>query len=303
MTGPSVTLRDVEKKYPDSDLIYSDFNLTVKPGEVMSVFGAVGCGKTTLLKLIAGLEEPSGNEGSVKVGGCEPARTRIGFVFQAVSESLFPWRTAAENVAFALEVGPNIGTWDQLRPGIPFATKLLSRLLPIGIQERLSACPCWKDKETTVRAKGVLKSVGFDMDYANRYPLGLSGGQAQLVALARAIAPEPGLLLLDEPFNNLDYGARLALEKHLWKWWTAKQGTVVFVTHDPDTAIALGTRLIVLSAEHPTHVVKDLELDLPLERDFGKITVSERFVALKKELLQHVSPGLAAVQPTTDLAS
>ncbi|HOT94192.1 MAG TPA: ABC transporter ATP-binding protein [Methanoregulaceae archaeon] len=182
--------------------------LEVEEGEFICILGPSGCGKTTLLRIIAGLDTPS--EGAVLVDG-EPVRgptPRLGMIFQ--DYSLYPWRRVVDNIAFGLELA-----------GVGKATR-------------------------TERAREYLELVGLD-EFADAYPYELSGGMRQRVAVARALATEPAVVLMDEPFGALDAQTRNAMQRELLEIWEKTMKTVLFVTHSVDEAVFLADRIVVLT--------------------------------------------------------
>ncbi|WP_030462793.1 ABC transporter ATP-binding protein [Kitasatospora sp. NRRL B-11411] len=200
----------------------SDVSLTIGEGEFTVLVGPSGCGKTTLLRVVAGFEPAAG--GRALVHGAPPRPGHgTGLVFQ--QPRLFPWRTVGGNLAFALA-----------RHGLPRA-------------------------ERAARTAELLDLVGLS-GYAGRRTWELSGGQQQRIAIARALAGRPRLLLLDEPFAALDALTRERLQEEL-RTLTARTGTaVLFVTHSVDEAVLLGSRVLVMAAD-PGRVVADLPVDLP----------------------------------------
>ncbi len=185
-----------------------DVSLEIGSGEFVTVLGPSGCGKTTLLRLVSGLESPS--SGKITVAG-EPVRgpaPNRGTVFQAYH--LFPWLTVEENVAFGL-----------VEQGVPDATR----------RERTSE---------------MLDLVGLS-EFADAYPKELSGGMKQRVGLARALAVDPDVLLMDEPFGSVDMQTRRRLQRELLDIWSSTEKTVLFVTHDIEEAVVLSDRIVVLS--------------------------------------------------------
>jgi sulfate transport system ATP-binding protein len=192
-----------------------DVTLEIAPGELLALLGPSGSGKTTLLRIIAGLEAP--DAGRVKLGDQDVTAMRAedrrtGFVFQAYG--LFPHMTVAKNIAFGLETQPPA--------------------------ERPSAATI------TARVDALLKLVSLE-GLGGRYPAQLSGGQKQRVALARALAPQPRVLLLDEPFGALDAVVRRGLRRELRRIHEATGVTTVFVTHDQDEALEIADRVAVLN--------------------------------------------------------
>ena len=206
----------------------SNIDLDVKRGDFVSFIGPSGCGKTTLLRVIADLEQPTG--GSITVNGVSPEEARLarayGYVFQAAA--LYPWRTIARNVALPLEI-----------MGLPKAER-----------ERRIA-----DNLALVNLSG----------FEKKYPWQLSGGMQQRASIARALAVEPELLLMDEPFGALDEIVRDHLNEQLLKLWAKTQKTVVFVTHSIPEAVFLSTKIVVMSPR-PGRVTDIIDCGFPRDR-------------------------------------
>lgn len=203
-------------------VVLDDFNLDVRAGEFLTIVGPSGSGKTTLLDLLAGLTRPA--SGQVLVDGKEvtgPGQDRA-VVFQQYA--LFPWRTAATNVSIGLE-----GT---------------------GLNRRQRAA----------KANEYLELVGLT-GFAERYPHELSGGMKQRVAIARSLAYEPDILLMDEPFAALDAQTREQLQDELLRIWRETGKTIIFITHGIDEAVYLGQRVAVLSAR-PGRLKAVVDIDL-----------------------------------------
>jgi NitT/TauT family transport system ATP-binding protein len=222
-----ITIRNVSRSYESTHAL-ADVSFSVAEGEFCCVVGPSGCGKTTLLRALAGLDDPDG--GSILVGGdpvTGPGLDR-GMVFQEYA--LFPWRTVRGNVRFGLD-----------RP----------------------ACDC-PDCEGRVRA--LIDLVGLD-GFEDAYPKELSGGMKQRVGIARALAPDPEILLMDEPFGSVDARTRDGLHAELLDIWTRTERTVVFVTHDIDEAVTLADRVVVMDADPGTvQSTFPIELERPRER-------------------------------------
>lgn len=209
MTG-SLELKNVFKNFPHSSgtevHALKDISLSVAPGELVCLLGPTGCGKTTLLRLVAGLENP--DRGSVLLDGVIPSVTgKVGFVFQ--QGTLFPWMTVKANIEFGLRAQ---GTQKHTR------RKRIDELLELV--------------ELT--------------DFSDSYPYQLSGGMQQRVALVRSLATDPEILLLDEPFSALDTHTRHNLEDVALDLWKATGTTVLFVTHHIEEAIYLAQKLVIL---------------------------------------------------------
>jgi NitT/TauT family transport system ATP-binding protein len=218
-------------------------SLEVADEEFVCLVGASGCGKSTLLNIVAGLELPT--SGTVEIDDepvVGPGPDR-GMVFQ--SYSLYPWRTVAENVAFGLE------------------------------------CLHLRKASRRERVNELLGIVGLTK-FADHTPDQLSGGMRQRVAIARALAPEPDILLLDEPFGALDAQTRRAMQDFLTTVWRRTQSTVLFVTHDIPEAICLGTRVVVL-ASHPGRVIADIDVPFGAGLD-SSITRDPRYLDLRDEI-------------------
>jgi len=202
-------------------------------GELVSIIGPSGCGKTTLLKIIGGLLHPS--SGEVLIGQKEPShflrQRKIGFIFQ--NPTLLKWRTARENVNLPIEI----------------------------IQEH----EAYKDTNPSTSSEEMLNLVGLKGFY-DSFPGELSGGMQQRVALARTLAFNPEILLMDEPFGALDGLTRQNMQTELLKLWRKTQKTIIFVTHDISEAIFLADRVVVLS-ERPAKVVADIPIQTPRPRE------------------------------------
>ena len=220
-------------------------DVRVADHEFVAIVGPTGCGKSTLLNAAAGLLQPSA--GTVSIFG-EPLRglnRRAGYLFQ--QEALMPWKSALDNVAVALE--------------------------PMGV-------PAGEARE---RARTWLGRVGLT-SFADRYPHMLSGGQRKRVALAQTLIRDPKILLMDEPFGPLDAMTRLIMGNLLLGLWAGDRKAVMFITHDLDEAIALGDRVIVMSAGPRARIVGDFPVDLPRPRDIAEIRAEPRFHALHREI-------------------
>src|SRR5712692_4335168 len=246
----AIELRNVTKRFPtptgQAYTAIRDINLAVAHGEFLAVVGPTGCGKSTTLGLISGLERPS--EGSVQVMG-QPVQgidPRIGYVFQ--SDAVFPWKNVLSNVA----TGP-------LFRGQPKA-------------EALALAHEWI---------GRVGLTGFE----RHYPHQLSGGMRKRVALAQTFINQPQILLMDEPFSALDVQTRTLMEDELLTLWSSLGASVVFVTHDLEEAIALADRVCVLTAG-PGTVKGIYSIDLPRPRKVEEIRFEPRFVQLYQEIWQ-----------------
>ncbi|MDG4828064.1 ATP-binding cassette domain-containing protein [Solwaraspora sp. WMMD1047] len=214
-SAASITLDGIRKRFPDGTVAVSGLSLEVKAGELMVLIGPSGCGKSTVLRMINRLIEPTGGRillGDEDVTEADPVRLRrrIGYVIQNVG--LFPHQT----------VRANVGT--------------VPRLLG------------WSRARIAERADELLEVVGLDpARFGGRYPSELSGGQRQRVGVARALAADPVLLLMDEPFSAVDPIVRARLQEEFLRLQAEVRKTIVLVTHDLDEAVRLGDRIAVLS--------------------------------------------------------
>lgn len=253
----SVSINDITHIYQQPGqrptVALQSVRLDIKSGEFVSLFGPSGCGKTTLLYIVAGFIRPS--EGTIKVGSnivSGPGRDRA-MVFQ--NYALFPWYTVLRNVS----LGPEMG-------GVP-------------------------PRERRERALHYLNMVGLT-HVADRYPYELSGGMQQRVALCRAFANDPQVLLMDEPFGALDAQTRSRLQRELREMIERERRTVIFVTHAADEAIILSDRICVLSA-HPGRIKELIDVPrrtLPL-RDSGKSSQFQELAAHLHDLLEQRMPA------------
>ena len=207
--------------------VLENINLAVKPGEFVSIVGASGCGKSSLLRLIVGLEAEY--SGDILLDGERIVSTSLerGIVFQ--DHRLFPWLNVEQNVAVALKNSP------------------------------LSA----KEKRDTVREH--IELVGLQ-DFTDAYPHQISGGMAQRVAIARGLVNRPSVLLLDEPLGALDALTRARLQGELQNIWAKEKITMILVTHDVDEAVFLGDRVVVMQP-NPGRIRRILDIDLPRPRN------------------------------------
>jgi NitT/TauT family transport system ATP-binding protein len=242
-----LSIAHVGKTYANTVRALDGISLTVVPGEIVAVVGGSGCGKSTLLRLVAGLDTPSA--GQVLLDGkpvTRPGPDR-GMVFQ--SYTLFPWLTVADNIAFGLR-----------EKSVPAA-------------ERAHVVESW------------LTRVGLK-SFAHHYPKQLSGGMQQRTAIARALANDPAILLLDEPFGALDNQTRALMQELLLGIWERERKTVLFVTHDIEEAIFLATRVLVMTAR-PGRIKADVPIALPYPRHYT-VKTSPEFSALKARLTEEI---------------
>jgi ABC-type nitrate/sulfonate/bicarbonate transport system ATPase subunit len=245
--APQPLLEAVDVGYtyagPTPTQALEDLGLEVRDGEFLAILGPVGCGKTTLLRIFAGFLRPT--KGLVRCGGSNidgPGWQR-GYVLQ--EEAIFPWMTVRENVEFGL-LAKGLG---------PSARRAVSDEL-IG-QIGLSA-------------------------FEAAYPKELSAGMSKMVEVARVLATDPSILLLDEPFGSLDAQTRARMQDALARLWEQRRKTVLFVTHDAEEALYLADRIVVLS-KRPGHVKSHFAVDIPRPRSF-ETRFSSGFLALKRQV-------------------
>jgi len=229
-----VVIENVEKKFVDSKknetLALEDINFTINEQEFVVLVGPSGCGKSTLLNIVGGLLSPT--KGQVYFEGSnDDKEPTLGIVFQDIA--LFPWRNVLENVTFGLE-----------ERGVP-------------------------KKERAKKGQHYIDMVGLT-GFENAFPKQLSGGMKQRAGIARALAVEPDLLLMDEPFSALDAQTRTILQEELLTIWNRTKLSTLYVTHNIQEAVYLADRVIVLS-RHPGHIKKIIQIDLPkIGRDQDK---------------------------------
>lgn len=214
------------EKYGRKELVLSEINLTVKEGEFVSLLGPSGCGKSTLLSILAGLNQP--NEGNVYLDNQKIIKPGKdrGMVFQEAA--LFPWLTVEENILFPLK----------------------------------KEMPKTQAREV---AHKYLKLVQLSQ-YVNHHPHELSGGMQQRVSIARALAMNPRVLLMDEPFGALDEQTRMRLQQELETIWLKEKKTIIFVTHSIQEAVKLSDRIIVMGT-HPGRVLQNFAINLERPRE------------------------------------
>jgi ABC-type nitrate/sulfonate/bicarbonate transport system ATPase subunit len=239
-------VRGVERRF-DKTLALQATDLDVAENDFITILGPSGCGKSTLLRIVAGLDRQTAGEVMLDGRRIDGPGADRGMVFQ--SYTLFPWLTVRENVCFGL-----------VERGMPRAQQL----------------------ET---ADAFLKKVGLT-GFENHYPKQLSGGMQQRVAIARALANGPRMLLMDEPFGALDHQTRELMQELLLGIWEQEKKTVLFVTHDIDEAVFMGSRVVVMSAR-PGRIKLDRRVELPHPRHYS-VKTTPAFTELKADLTEQV---------------
>jgi NitT/TauT family transport system ATP-binding protein len=241
-----ISIEGVSKTYElkdkSSSTALEKVNLSIEEGKFICLLGPSGCGKTTLLNMIAGFDRPS--TGAIKINGnnvIQPSIDRIA-IFQ--NFGLLPWRTVIKNVELGLESK--------------------------GFNEN-------KRREI---AEEYLKLVGL-LDYKKHHPNQLSGGMQQRIAIARALAVDPEVLLMDEPFGSLDAMTRMSMQNEIERIWQEKKKTIIFVTHDIEEAVFLADKIVVMTAS-PGKVKKIIDVPLARQRD----RTSCDFLAIRDEVFR-----------------
>jgi len=247
----NLLLRDLSKTYFDPYAgahvtAVHDVSLTVRQGEFVSIVGPSGCGKTTLLNMIAGFIPVSGGEILLDGRAVKGPGPERGVVFQ--SFALFPWKTVQENVAF----GPRM--------------------------RGLAKTECDRIAREYLALAGLAEA-------ADRYPNELSGGMQQRVGVVRALANNPDVLLMDEPFASVDAQTRMTLQEELTRIWQERRPTIIFITHDVGEAVFLADRVVVLSKGR---VLKELGVALPRPRAWDLLIEDAAYKALCAQVLQLV---------------
>jgi NitT/TauT family transport system ATP-binding protein len=229
------------KKEGRTIIALRDFELEVRDGEFVCLLGPSGCGKTTVLRIVAGLDVASSGRVSLHGRPIRGSGPDRGMVFQEFA--LFPWRTVRKNIEFGLEI---------------------------------KAVPEAKKAEVSSKLIELVGLKGFE----DAHPSELSGGMKQRVGIARALANDPAVLLMDEPFGALDAQTRNLMQKELLRIWSATKKTILFVTHSVDEAVFLADRIVVMTAR-PGKVREIIPVDLPRPRD----RTSREFIAVRGKVL------------------
>ncbi|MGY9045690.1 MAG: ABC transporter ATP-binding protein [Rhodobacterales bacterium] len=253
MSKPFLSVENLTQIYPDGqggDLtVFEDATFGVEKGEFVVILGHSGCGKSTIMNILAGLAEPS--SGVVKMDGFEVSGPSLdrGVVFQ--NYSLLPWLSTLKNVTF-------------------------------GVAARH---PEWSRQQVIDHSKNYLAMVGLEGDVIHRKPSQLSGGMRQRVSIARAFANHPKLLLLDEPFGALDALTRGTIQDELLKIWGGTEQTVFMITHDIDEAILLADRILMMSNGPFARVAESVEITIPRPRNRTDIVEHANYYAIRNHLV------------------
>ena len=231
---PVITIRGLSKSFNDT-VIYDKFDLDLPQGEFISIFGPNGCGKSTLINMIAGLIPV--DEGEILFDGKRLNEIKFGYVFQNYREALFPWLRAIENIEYPLKVMQ-----------VPKA-------------------------ERRARSEKLIEHLGVKIDL-KRYPYEMSGGQQQLISIMRALVVEPEILFLDEPFSALDYEMTLFMREQLQRLFIETRTTTVLVSHDLEEAVYLADHVLLLS-RHPALVADYVPYDASRPRTDATLSDDE----------------------------
>ena len=250
-----IQIKELGKSYGESaahdenTLVLNDITLDVKDGGFLTFFGPNGCGKTTFLKVIAGIVPFE--SGTVEIDSKPPTAARTGFIFQQFSESLMPWLTARQNILF-----------------------------PFNFRRRRN-----ERAEANKRLENLLGDLGLQLPM-DRYPYEMSGGQQQLVAILRTLLYRPDVILMDEPFSALDFQTRLYIQDILLEMWQHEGSTILFVSHDIEEAIYLADRVVLFSSL-PAQIIaiKDVSLQRPRKQTMKEWAA---FIELKHACLRTV---------------
>lgn len=247
MSNIDISVKNVHKVFQSDSgdvIALKDINLEIKDGEFICLLGPSGCGKSTLLNAIAGFSLPSSGEITVNNKVVSEPGPDRGMVFQEYA--LFPWMSVADNITFGLRIKKED------------PKKIKAKLDELLVMLKLT-------------------------EFKDRYPKDLSGGMRQRVAIARVLALDSPIMLMDEPFGALDALTRRSLQDELLKVWFEYKKTIIFVTHSIEEAIYLADRIVVMSYR-PGTVKKDIKVEMPRLRN----PTSPEFNALKKELSELV---------------
>lgn len=253
MSNSFVSVERLTKKYPSGDkadqlVVFEGINFTIEQGEFVCIIGHSGCGKSTIMNVLAGLDSPTA--GVIIMDGKEIAGPSLdrGVVFQ--NYSLLPWLTTRQNVAF-------------------------------GVKARW---PQWSKQKVNGHSEKFLDMVGLSHSL-DRKPSQLSGGMRQRVSIARAFATSPKLLLLDEPFGALDALTRGIIQDELIKIWSETHQTVFMITHDVDEAILLADRILLMTNGPQARVAESVTINLPRPRDRATVIEDERYYKIRNHLV------------------
>ena len=268
MTAPFLSIEQLTQRFPDGDggelTVFENASFAVEEGEFVVIIGHSGCGKSTIMNILAGLAEPS--SGGVIMDGSEVAGPSLdrGVVFQ--NYSLLPWLTTLKNVTFAVA----------------------------------ARYPDWSKEQVLEHSKKHLEMVGLTRDVLNRKPSQLSGGMRQRVSIARVFSIAPKLLLLDEPFGALDALTRGTIQDELIKVWAGTGQTVFMITHDIDEAILLADRILLMTNGPYARVAESVDITIPRPRTRTDIVDHPNYYAIRNHLVHFLGERSKALAGRTD---
>jgi NitT/TauT family transport system ATP-binding protein len=246
----ALSLEGVSFAWPGGQQVFRDLSLQVRAGEFVAILGPSGCGKSTLLNLLSGFQRP--DQGTIRINGraVMPEMPELGYVFQ--SPNLFPWLSVLDNVRFGLRMEKRLAPAEQIE-----------------------------------RAQSYLALVGL-ADAGAKLPHQLSGGMQQRVALARTLALEPGVLLMDEPFAALDAINRNTMNEETLRLWSELGQTTIFITHDIDEAVFLADRVVVMGLA-PEGMRAVFDIDLPRPRSLAVTRRLPQFLDYRNALMDQIT--------------
>ncbi|NNU81752.1 ABC transporter ATP-binding protein [Halovulum dunhuangense] len=254
MSKPFLSVENLTQRFPDSSggttTVFEEASFGIEKGEFVCILGHSGCGKSTIMNILAGLAEPT--SGAVVMDGREVSGPSLdrGVVFQ--NYSLLPWLSALKNVSFAVAARHKD----------------------------------WTKAQVQDHSLKYLAMVGLDGEVVHRKPSQLSGGMRQRVSIARAFANQPKLLLLDEPFGALDALTRGTIQDELLKIWAGTEQTVFMITHDIDEAILLADRILLMTNGPFARVAESVEITIPRPRSRTEIVEHPNYYAIRNHLVQ-----------------
>lgn len=248
-----IVIQNLSKSFPISDSngdslkVIDDVSLVVEPGEFITFFGPNGCGKSTLVNILAGITDF--DSGEISIDSKTPKEARTGMVFQNFSDSLMPWLNCEQNILFAYSIKKRRKEYAVAKE------KLFDLLEQLEIQLPL-----------------------------DNYPYQISGGQRNLIAILRTLIYKPDVILFDEPFSALDYENRIRLQNSLLKLWMKEKTTILFISHDIEEAIYLANRLVILSPL-PAKIKSVINIEFEHPRNH-QLYETEDFFSVKKSCLE-----------------
>lgn len=247
-----LSINSLYKSFSEKDQVthvINDLSLEVYKGEFISIFGPNGCGKSTFLNLIAGIDVPT--RGSITNNTSLSEKNKISMVFQDYDKSLLPWKNCLKNIYFPFESSDHLNQKEKEQ-------KALNILELLGLADRLPL---------------------------NSFPYQMSGGEKQLTCIARALITEPDILLFDEPFASLDFQTRMEMIEIVEKIWLKTKKTIIFISHDIEEAIRLADRLLLFSPR-PASIRHEYHVTFRRPRSF-EIETDVKFITLKKSILHN----------------